>query len=46
MNDLVLICCRCGHSIRPGEKHDEHIHDRASGAPLVNYSHRGGCPSR
>jgi hypothetical protein len=41
-----MICCRCDRGIMPGEPYREHVHDRASGAPLVNYSHKGGCPRR
>lgn len=28
----------------PGEAYDTHVHDRASAAPLVIYSHKGLCP--
>jgi hypothetical protein len=43
--ELVLICCRCDRGIRPGEKYDEHVHDRASAGPTVMYSHRV-CPPK
>ncbi|WP_156723129.1 hypothetical protein [Streptomyces apocyni] len=37
------ICCRCDRTIKPDEPYERHIHDRGTGAPLVNYSHRDGC---
>ncbi|WP_156726544.1 hypothetical protein [Streptomyces apocyni] len=43
----IVICCRCGREIKAGEPYERHVHDRATGAPLVNYSHRdrdGACP--
>ncbi len=40
------ICCRCQQGIKPGEPYRKHAHDRASGAPLVNYSHEGAFPRR
>ncbi len=40
----VVICCRCDQAIKPGEPYERHVHDRGTGAPLVNYSHRDGCP--
>ncbi|WP_156726919.1 hypothetical protein [Streptomyces apocyni] len=36
----VVICCRCERAIKPDEPYEKHVHDRATGAPLVNYSHR------
>jgi hypothetical protein len=40
----VLICCRCQQSIRGDERAQSHHHDRPSGPPFTNYSHRDGCP--
>ncbi|MGW0736969.1 hypothetical protein [Streptomyces sp. NPDC002851] len=39
-----MICSRCERVIMPGEAYDTHVHDRASAAPLVIYSHKGLCP--
>ncbi|WP_156726171.1 hypothetical protein [Streptomyces apocyni] len=38
--ERVVICCRCDRAIRPGEKYEKTVHDRATGVPLVVYSHR------
>ncbi len=40
-----MICCRCDRAIKSGELYERHVHDRGTGAPLVNYSHRNGCPA-
>jgi hypothetical protein len=46
MIPAVPICCRCDQSIQPTEQAREHVHDRPSGAPLVEYSHMGWrCPA-
>lgn len=45
MRELVLICCRCNHGIKPNEPYNKHDHDRASGPPVVTYTHRV-CPAR
>jgi hypothetical protein len=39
----VLICCRCDFSILPNERPAKHVHDRPTGAPLVEFSHADGC---
>jgi len=38
----VRVCCRCQLRIQPGDPYDIHAHDRASGAPLILFSHAGG----
>ncbi|MFP3987915.1 hypothetical protein U9R90_10505 [Streptomyces sp. E11-3] len=36
----IVICRSREREIQPGEPYGRHVHDRATGAPLVNYSHR------
>jgi hypothetical protein len=43
---MVVICYRCQLGIRPTESHESHVHDRATGAPYVTYSHSGACPDK
>ncbi|MER5184491.1 hypothetical protein ABT009_40300 [Streptomyces sp. NPDC002896] len=41
-----MICCRCQKGIKPDEPYRTHVHDRPSGPPVINYSHRDGCRQR
>lgn len=38
-----MTCDRCHNPIRPGEAHDTHIPDNASGAAPTIYMHRRKC---
>ncbi|WP_156727320.1 hypothetical protein [Streptomyces apocyni] len=42
----TVICYRCDRPITPGEPRERHVHDRATGAPLVLYVHRAPCTGR
>lgn len=45
-SSMVLICCRCQLDVQPTDPYDSHVHDRATGAPYVTYSHSDACPDR
>lgn len=42
MYEGVRICCRCQLGILPGDPYDEVVHDRPTGAHLVQFVHKGG----
>lgn len=46
VHEGTRVCFRCQRAILPGEPYDMHGHDRASGAPLILFSHHGGCGKR
>ncbi|WP_282703266.1 hypothetical protein [Streptomyces sp. CC219B] len=46
MYEGIRICCRCQQAILPGEPYDTHAHDRASGPPLILFSHKDSTCKR
>lgn len=38
-----MTCCRCDEPIRLDEAYKQYVHDRASGPPVITYSHVHLC---